>query len=168
MCAGQFWQLRSLLLAGLPLSAVLQRRNYGKVTAGNSSVERIVEIPLACAASLKTIEIMEREKLADRACEIGKKVMETYESWKEKYPVIGDVRGMGAMIGLELVKDAESKEPAAELTSKVIQSAAQKGLIIENAGIYGNVLRFLAPLVITDEQLQAGLDILEEAIKENM
>ena len=111
---------------------------------------------------------MEREKLADRACEIGKKVMETYESWKEKYPVIGDVRGMGAMIGLELVKDAKSKEPAAELTSKVIQSAAQKGLIIENAGIYGNVLRFLAPLVITDEQLQAGLDILEEAIKENM
>ena len=62
--------------------------------------------------------------------------------------------GMGAMIGLELVKDAESKEPAAELTSKVIQSAAQKGLIIENAGIYGNVLRFLAPLVITDEQLR--------------
>lgn len=167
-CAPDILATAKSIAAGLPLSAVIAREEImEKVTPGIIGGTYCGN-PLACAASLKTIEIMEREKLADRACEIGKKVMETYESWKEKYPVIGDVRGMGAMIGLELVKDAESKEPAAELTSKVIQSAAQKGLIIENAGIYGNVLRFLAPLVITDEQLQAGLDILEEAIKENM
>ena len=84
---------------------------------------------------------------------------------KEKYPVIGDVRGLGAMIGLELVKDRETKEPAAGLVKEIIQRCANKGLLIENAGVYGNVIRFLAPLVITDAQLDAGLDILEEAIR---
>lgn len=155
------------IAAGLPLSAVVTREEImEKVTPGIIGGTYCGN-PLSCAAGLKTIEIMEREKLADRAQEIGKKVMSAYESWKEKYDVIGDARGLGAMIGLELVKDKKTKEPNPELVKKVVQTAAQNGLIIESAGIYGNVLRFLAPLVITDEQLQAGLDILEKAIMEN-
>ena len=119
---------------------------------------------LACAASLKTIEIMERDHLADRSLEIGEKVTARYNEWKEKYNCIGDVRGLGAMIGLELVKDQTTKEPDAPLTAALIQECAKNGLLIENAGTYGNVIRFLAPLVITDEQLEAGLDIMEKAL----
>lgn len=119
---------------------------------------------LACAAALKTIEIMERDHLADRSLEIGEKVTKKYKEWQAKYDVIGDVRGLGGMIGLELVKSQATKEPNAELTSAVINECAQNGLMIEGAGTYGNVIRFLAPLVITDEQIEAGLKILEDAL----
>ena len=118
------------------------------------------------AAALKTIEIMERDDLAGRSCEIGEKVSKRFNEWKEKYPVIGDVRGLGGMIGLEFVKDQESKEPYPEFSAAVISGCAKKGLMIEGAGTYGNVIRFLAPLVMTDEQLEAGLDIYESVIKE--
>ena len=118
------------------------------------------------AAALKTIEIMERDDLAGRSCEIGEKVSKRFNEWKEKYPVIGDVRGLGGMIGLEFVKNQESKEPYPEFSAAVIKGCAQKGLMIEGAGTYGNVIRFLAPLVMTDEQLEAGLDIYESVIKE--
>ena len=118
------------------------------------------------AAALKTIEIMERDDLAGRSCEIGEKVSKRFNEWKEKYPVIGDVRGLGGMIGLEFVKNQESKEPYPEFSAAVISGCAKKGLMIEGAGTYGNVIRFLAPLVMTDEQLEAGLDIYESVIKE--
>ena len=80
--------------------------------------------------------------------------------------VIGDVRGLGGMIGIEFVKDQETKEPDAAFTSDLIQTCAKKGLLVEGAGTYNNVIRFLAPLVMTDEQLAAGLDIFEASIKE--
>lgn len=121
---------------------------------------------LACAAALKTIEIMERDDIAGRSCEIGEKVSKRFNEWKEKYPVIGDVRGLGGMIGLEFVKDQKTKEPYPEFSAAVIKGCVQKGLMIEGAGTYGNVIRFLAPLVMTDEQLEAGLDIYESVIKE--
>lgn len=166
-CAPDILTTAKSIAGGMPLSAVVARAEImDKVTPGiiggtyNGNA-------VSCAAALKTIEIMEREKLADRALEIGETVMTAYRDWQKKYKVIGDIRGLGAMIGLELVKDEESREPNPELVTKVIQTAAQNGLIIENAGIYGNVIRFLAPLVITDEQLQAGLSILEKAIAEN-
>ena len=119
---------------------------------------------LACAAALKTIEIMERDHLADRSLEIGEKVTARYREWQKKYRCIGDIRGLGGMIGLELVKDQESKEPDAPLTAALIQECAKNGLLIENAGTYGNVVRFLGPLVMTDEQLEAGLEIMEKAL----
>ena len=107
---------------------------------------------------------MERDHLAERSCEIGKKVTERYLAMKEKYNCIGDVRGLGGMIGIEFVKDKETKEPAPELTAAVINTCAKNGLLVEGAGTYNNVIRFLAPLVITDEQLAAGLDIFEKAV----
>ncbi|AJA49940.1 putative 4-aminobutyrate aminotransferase [Clostridium pasteurianum DSM 525 = ATCC 6013] len=119
---------------------------------------------MACASALKTIEIMERDHLENRSMQIGKKVMDTYHKWMEKYQVIGDIRGLGGMVGLEFVTDQESKTPNAPLVSAVVAECVQNGLMVESAGIYGNVIRFLAPLVITDEQLEAGLAILEDAI----
>lgn len=83
----------------------------------------------------------------------------------EKYEVVGDVRGLGGMIGIEFVTNKASKTPNAKLVSDIIQEAVLNGLMLENCGVYGNVIRFLAPLVITDEQLEAGLQIFENAIK---
>ena len=108
---------------------------------------------------------MERDHLAERSCEIGQKVTARYRQMMEKYDCIGDVRGLGGMIGIEFVKDRETKEPAPALTSAIIQECAQNGLLVEGAGTYNNVIRFLAPLVMTDEQLEAGLAIFENAVK---
>lgn len=152
------------IAAGMPLSAVITRAEVMDKVPGGTIGGTYGGNAMSCAASLKAMEIMEREKLADRALAIGAKVTARYETWKEKFEVVGDVRGLGAMIGLEFVKNKATKEPNAALVGAVIAECAQNGLIIEAAGIYGNVIRFLAPLVITDEQIDAGLDILEAAI----
>lgn len=152
------------IAAGIPLSAIVARREIMDAPAKGTIGGTYCGNPLACAAALKVIEIMERDDLAKRAQEIGKRVVERYTKMKDEFKVIGDIRGLGAMIGLELVKDDGSNDPDAALTLKVIQECAARGLLIENAGTYGNVLRFLAPLVITDAQLDAGLDILEDSL----
>lgn len=120
---------------------------------------------LACAAGLKVLEVIERDHLLERSNEIGRICMEKFNQWKDVYEVVGDVRGLGAMIGIEFVKDKKTKEPAAEFVSLLIKECADHGLLIESAGTYGNVIRFLAPLVITDAQLNAGFDIMEKAIQ---
>lgn len=124
--------------------------------------------PVSCAAALAVMDIMKRDDYAGKARHIGEVVMKRYKELQEKYPVIGDVRGLGAMIGIELVKDKETKEPATELTAKLIQNAIQKGLLLENCGTAGNVVRFLAPLTMTDEQMEKGLEIFEASLKEAM
>lgn len=149
---------------GVPLGAVVAREEIMESVPAGVIGGTFGGNALACASALKVIEIMERDHLADRALEIGKKVCARYEQWKQKYDVIGDYRGLGAMLGLEFVHDKASKKPYPELVTAVIKEAAQHGLIMENCGIYDNVIRFLCPLVVTDAQLDAGLDILEQAI----
>ncbi len=152
--------------AGIPISAItssaeivdaIRPSTIGGTFSGNA---------LACASALKTIEIMEREKLAYRSRLIGVRVMSFYNKLKNKYDIIGDVRGLGAMIGIEFVKDRVTKEPYPEFVNALVQQCLKKGLIIENAGTYGNVVRFLATIVITYEQLDAGLEILDKSILE--
>jgi 4-aminobutyrate aminotransferase / (S)-3-amino-2-methylpropionate transaminase / 5-aminovalerate transaminase len=172
--ASEYWKENGVLpdilttaksiAAGIPLSAIVAREEIMESVPGGVIGGTFCGNPLACAAGLKVLEIMERDHLADRALKIGKTVTDRYLSWKEKFGVIGDVRGLGAMIGIEFVKDQKTKEPYPELVSKLVAQTAQHGLMIESAGIYGNVIRFLAPLVITDAQLEAGLDIFEAAI----
>ncbi|WP_444659464.1 aspartate aminotransferase family protein [Caproiciproducens sp. R2] len=156
------------IAGGVPLSAITARAEIldavpagviGGTFGGNA---------LACAAALKVIEVMERDRLCERSLEIGEKIRTTFNKWKEKYAVVGDVRGLGGMVGIEFVKDKKTKEPNAPLVSALIKECAAHGLLIENAGTYGNVVRFLAPLVITDAQLDAGLSILEDAIQKCM
>lgn len=153
------------IAAGIPLSAIIAREEIMDAPAPGTIGGTYCGNPLACAAALKNIEIMERDHLAERSCEIGEQVMVRYRQWMDKYSVVGDVRGLGGMIGIEFVKDKQTKEPAPQLTSAIIQECAQHGLMVEGAGTYNNVIRFLAPLVMTDEQLQAGLDIFEKAIE---
>lgn len=152
------------IAAGVPLSGITAREEIMQSVPGGVIGGTYCGNPLACAAALKVIEIMQRDNLAKRSIEIGKKVMARYHAWMEKYDAIGDVRGMGGMIGIEFVKDRTTKEPDAPLVGQLIAEAAQHGLLLENAGVHGNVIRFLAPLVISDQQLEAGLDIFEAAI----
>ena len=153
------------IAGGVPLSAIIARTEIMDAVVGGVIGGTYGGNALACAAGLKVLEVMEREHLLDRAIEIGKMCMQRFTKWKDTYEVVGDVRGLGAMIGIEFVKDKKSKTPATELVSLLIKECAEHGLLIENAGTYGNVIRFLAPLVITDEQLYAGFDIMENAIK---
>lgn len=156
------------IAAGVPLSAICAREEIMEAVPAGVIGGTFGGNALACASALTTIDIMEKEDFAGKAMKIGTKFRETLEGFKEKYPVIGDVRGLGAMIGVEFVKDTETKEPNPELVTKLVAYCANHGLLIENAGTYLNVVRFLAPLVITDEQLDAGLEILENGIKECM
>ena len=164
-CAPDIIATAKSIAAGMPISAIIARQELMDAVPAGTIGGTFCGNPLSCAAALKTIEIMERDDLADRAQKIGKIVTERAQKWQERFPVLGDVRGLGAMIGLEFVKDPATREPDGELVTALVQECARHGLIIENAGRYGQVIRFLAPLVITDEQLNCGLDILEKAIE---
>ena len=153
------------IAGGVPLSAIIARDEIMDSVRGGTIGGTYGGNALACAAGLKVLEVIEREHLLERSMEIGEKCFLKFHEWKEKYDVIGDVRGLGAMLGIEFVKDKGTKEPNAELVAELVSECAQKGLIIEAAGTYLNVIRFLAPLVITDDQLEAGFEILERAIQ---
>lgn len=153
------------IAAGVPLSAIIARDEIMDAPAPGTIGGTFGGNALACAAALKTIEVMERDNLAGRSLEIGEKVMNRYNDMKERFECVGDVRGLGGMIGIEFVKDKASKEPAPGLTAAIIDECAKHGLLVEGAGTYGNVIRFLAPLVMTDAQLEAGLDIFEKAVE---
>ncbi|PEI98676.1 4-aminobutyrate--2-oxoglutarate transaminase [Bacillus pseudomycoides] len=152
------------IAAGMPLSAVTGRAELMDAPGPGQLGGTFSGSPVACAAALAVLDVIEEEQLVKRAEVIGSRMMEVFHSWKEKYELIGDVRGLGAMTAIELVKDRNTKEPATEEVKAIMQETHNKGVITISAGIYGNVLRFLPPLVITDEQLEEGLHILETAI----
>lgn len=163
-CAPDIITTAKSIAAGIPLSGITGSREIfdkvkpgiiGGTYGGNA---------LACASALKVIEIIERDHLCERSMEIAEKCKSKFDAWKEKYEEVGDVRGIGSMMGIEFVTDKESKTPNAAFVSSIVAYAANHGLLIENAGVYSNVIRFLCPLVVTDEQLERGLEILEEAI----
>lgn len=152
------------IAAGVPLSAITARAEIMDAVPDATIGGTFCGNALACASALKVIEIMERDHLADRALTMAGKLRKHFEGWMEKYEVVGDVRGVGCMMGIEFVTSKKTKEPAAKLVADIVQYAAHHGLVLEAAGTYGNVIRCLAPLVMTDEQLEAGCKILEEAI----
>jgi len=108
------------------------------------------------------LEIFEVEDLLKKAQALGKKLRRRFDSWHQDIEIIGEVRGLGPMVGLELVKDRQSKEPAAEKAKDLVKFCHENGLIVLSCGDYGNVIRTLMPLIITDDQLERGLAILEE------
>lgn len=122
--------------------------------------------PLACVAALKVLEVFEEEKLLDQAVKLGKVAKDRLEGMKAKYNIIGDVRGLGCALGIELVKDRKTKEPASQETKEILKKCHEHGLIIMSCGVLHNVLRLMFPLVIKEEELTKGLDILENAIRE--
>jgi len=121
--------------------------------------------PLSCVAGLAALDLVEKDNLIARANTIGDKIKQAFLAMQEKYPIIGDVRGLGAMVAMELVKDRATKEPASKESALVREKCYQNGLIVIGAGIHHNVIRTLIPLVITDEELEEGLSILDEALR---
>jgi 4-aminobutyrate aminotransferase / (S)-3-amino-2-methylpropionate transaminase / 5-aminovalerate transaminase len=120
--------------------------------------------PVSCAAALAAVAFIETNGLPARAAAIGRIVEERFRAFADRFPFIGDARGLGAMRALEIVKDRATKEPDKDRTDRVIRKAYEAGLVLVGAGTYGNVIRTLMPLVITDAELSEGLDVLEHAL----
>jgi 4-aminobutyrate aminotransferase/(S)-3-amino-2-methylpropionate transaminase len=119
---------------------------------------------VACEAALAVMKMFDDRQLSARAVLIGEWICQRTQNWKSEFPLIGDIRGMGAMRAFELVRDRETRTPAEEETEAVLKYCWQHGLIILPAGTYGNVIRLLVPLVITDDQLDEGFSVLEAAL----
>jgi len=151
---------------GLPLSAIVGKKGIMEKTYPGSFGGTYGGNPVSCAAALKVIEIMLRDKMPERAERLGQIIRKRLNEMYEKYELIGDVRGLGVMQAIELVKDRKTKEPATDEALKVINKAREKGLLLLRAGLYLNVVRLHPPLTIEEELLNKGLDILEESLKE--
>lgn len=152
------------IAAGVPLSAVTGKAEYMDAPDGGNIGGTYGGNPLACAAGLETIKYIEENRLCGRAAKIGEVTLNRLKALQERCSAIGDVRGVGAMIGIELVKDRATKEPAKDLTGKVIKYCLDRGVMLISAGVFGNVIRLLIPLVVTDEELDRGLTVLEQSI----
>ena len=154
------------LAAGLPLSGVVGKAEIMDAPAPGGLGGTYAGNPVACAAGLAVLDVMRDERLPERAARIGSVLEERMRSWERGHELIGDVRVMGAMAGMELVRDRKSKEPADKETARVLAIAREKGLILLRSGVHHNVIRTLMPLTIPDEQLDEGLDILGDALAE--
>lgn len=151
--------------AGVPISGVIGRKDIMDKAEPGELGGTYSGSPLGCKAALAVLDVIEEEDLNQRAVEIGKTVMNKFQQFYKTFDCVGDVRGLGAMCAIEIVKNRQTKEPEKELTNRIIKEANQRGLLLLSAGLYGNVIRLLMPLVITDDQLEEGLSILEESIK---
>ena len=151
------------IAAGLPLSGVLGKAAIMDAPGDGAIGGTYVGNPVAQAAALAVLDVFEDEGLVERAAQIGDTIRARMTSWQERWPQIGDVRGLGAMLAVELVRDPETKEPAADLATAVADAAAERGLLLLKAGIYSNCIRVLTPLVITDAELDEALAVWEEA-----
>lgn len=151
--------------SGLPIAAVLGKAEVMDAAAPGSIGGTYIGSPVCCAASLATIKYMKEIDLNQKAVVVGNTIMTRLNTLKEEYPQIGDVRGVAAMIGMEFVKDNDPRQPDADLCSKIVQGCSDNGLIVISAGTHKNIIRILSPLVITTEQLDQGMTILENEIK---
>jgi 4-aminobutyrate aminotransferase/(S)-3-amino-2-methylpropionate transaminase len=151
------------LAGGLPISGVVGKAaimdaplegGLGGTYGGN---------PLACAAALAVIEAFEQEDLLSRGNALADKLMRGLVSLQQKFNAIGEVRGLGFMLAIEIVGDRSTKTPDAELTQRIVDEARQGGLLVIKCGVHRNVIRFLAPLVTTDSQLDEAISILDSA-----
>jgi 4-aminobutyrate aminotransferase len=150
--------------SGVPASAIGARGEViGALGPGEMS-STMGGNPVACAAVSAVIDIMRREKLEENALRLGALMKTRLLQIQERCPYLGDVRGLGLVMGVELVKDKQTKEPAPDLTRKLIDLAAQHGLLIGSVGTFGNVIRVAPPLVITEAEAHESLDIFEKAL----
>ncbi|PYR42253.1 MAG: 4-aminobutyrate--2-oxoglutarate transaminase [Acidobacteria bacterium] len=154
------------LAAGMPLSAVVGKAaimdaplagGLGGTYAGN---------PLACAAAIAVLDIFEAEALAERAVQLGAEIRTALVRLQARVPSIGDVRGLGCMLAMEFVKDRSTKEPDADVASRVVETARDHGLLLLKCGPHKNVVRLLPPLTATPEEIARGLEILDQAVHE--
>jgi 4-aminobutyrate aminotransferase/(S)-3-amino-2-methylpropionate transaminase len=154
------------LAAGLPLSGVVGRAEVMDAPGPGGLGGTYGGNPIACAAGLAVLDVMRDERLPERAARIGSVIEERMRSWAAEHDIVGDVRVMGAMAGMELVRDRTTKEPADKEAARVLALARERGLILLRSGMHHNVIRTLMPLTIPDDQLDEGLDMLGSALAE--
>jgi 4-aminobutyrate aminotransferase/(S)-3-amino-2-methylpropionate transaminase len=152
------------LAAGMPLSAVVGRKAVMDTVHAGGIGGTYGGNPVACAAALAVFDVIEAENLLARATALGKGLRARLDEFKKKYALVGDVRGIGPMLALELVSDRETKAPAADAAKALVKHCLDRGLVLLSCGSLGNVIRMLMPLVITDAQLEKGLSIMEEGL----
>jgi 4-aminobutyrate aminotransferase/(S)-3-amino-2-methylpropionate transaminase len=153
------------IAAGLPLSGVLGKAAIMDAPGDNAVGGTYVGNPVAQAAALAVLDVIEDEGLLERAVRVGETVRGRMTAWQQRFAEIGDVRGLGAMLALELVRDPGTKEPAPELATRIAEEAARRGVLLLKAGVSGNCIRVLCPLVITDSELEEGLGAWEESVE---
>jgi 4-aminobutyrate aminotransferase/(S)-3-amino-2-methylpropionate transaminase len=150
--------------AGMPLSAVIGKREIMNSVHPGGLGGTYGANPVACRAALAVMDIFNEENLLQKAQSLGKKIRDRLNAWQSKFEIIGDVRGLGPMLAIELVGDRETKKPAAEEASALVKYCIDHGVVILVCGTFNNVIRFLPPLVITDQELNKGLSIIEEGL----
>jgi 4-aminobutyrate aminotransferase / (S)-3-amino-2-methylpropionate transaminase / 5-aminovalerate transaminase len=152
------------IAAGLPLSGVLGRAEIMDAPGDSAIGGTYVGNPVAQAAALAVLDVFEDDGLVERAAQIGDTIRERMLGWQQRWPAIGDVRGLGAMLALELVEDPATKAPAPDLATRVVEAAAERGLLLLKSGIYSNCIRVLVPLIISEAQLDEALGVWEDAL----
>jgi 4-aminobutyrate aminotransferase/(S)-3-amino-2-methylpropionate transaminase len=152
------------IAAGLPLSGVIGTAEIMDAPGDSAIGGTYVGNPVAQAAALAVLDVFEDEGLSERAAALGETIRSRMRAWQERWEAIGDVRGLGAMLAIELVHDRSSKDPAPELASVVVEAAAERGLLLLKSGIYSNCIRVLTPLVISDAELDEALEVWEQAL----
>ena len=152
------------LAAGMPLSAVVGRKEIMDSVHASGIGGTYGGNPIACAAGLAVMDIFENENLLEKASDMGHALGARLAGFMKTYEFIGDVRGIGPMMAMELVEDRVTKKPDAEKTKALVKFCYDRGLILLSCGIYGNVIRFLMPLVTTPDELDQGLNIIEEGL----
>ena len=153
------------IAGGLPLSGVLGKAAIMDAPHEGAIGGTYVGNPVALAAAVAVLDVIEQEALVERAVVVGEIVRARMLDWQRRWPAIGDVRGLGAMLALELVRDPATKEPAPELASAVVETAMRQGLLLLKAGVYGNCIRVLCPLVVSDAELDEALAVWESALE---
>jgi 4-aminobutyrate aminotransferase / (S)-3-amino-2-methylpropionate transaminase / 5-aminovalerate transaminase len=154
------------IAGGVPLAAVIGKAEIMDAPAPGGLGGTYAGSPLGCAAGLAVLDVLQRERLAERAQRLGARLVERLHALQAQYDCIGDVRGLGAMVAMELVRQRDAARPDADLTRALVQAAGRRGLVLLSCGVYSNVIRFLAPLTIPDAELEEGLDILAAALAE--
>jgi 4-aminobutyrate aminotransferase/(S)-3-amino-2-methylpropionate transaminase len=152
------------LTGGLPMAAVTGRAEIMDAPGAGQLGGTFAGNPLACEAALAVLDIIEKENLCARANVLGERFRKRAGTWQERWELVGDVRGLGAMQAIELVRSKTTRQAADEETKQVSQYCYEHGLVTITAGSYSNVIRLLMPLVITDAQMDEGLDVLEAAL----
>jgi 4-aminobutyrate aminotransferase/(S)-3-amino-2-methylpropionate transaminase len=153
------------IASGLPLSGVIGRAEIMDAPGDSAIGGTYVGNPVAQAAAHAVLDVIEEDGLVERAAEIGETIRSRMLAWQERFEAIGDVRGLGAMLAIELVSDRETKAPASELATAVVEAALDRGLLLLKSGIYANCIRVLLPLVISDAELDEALGVWDEALQ---
>jgi 4-aminobutyrate aminotransferase len=155
------------LASGFPISAMITTPEISSVWKSLQHTSTFMGHPAGCAAAMASLAEIEERNLVDRSAQLGARFKERLLEMKERHAIVGDVRGIGSMMGIEIVRDKATKEPGSEEGARIVHRALEKGVMITNyGGTYHNVIKMSPPLVITDEQFEVALDLLDESIED--